>query len=103
MGRWLARWRTRWRTWDQRLLWVGAVDLLAALIVTSDLLARHHSAARIAGTVLVAVTLMLAVSIPEVFRMRRLRQAANRDPGPAPGTAKASLNGSGPHPGRMNT
>ncbi len=92
-----------WRTWDQRLLWVGAVDLLAALIVTSDLLTRHHSPARIAGTVLVAVALMLVVSVPEIFRLRRLRQTASQDPGPSAGTPSASLNGSGPHPGRMRT
>ncbi|MGO9780365.1 MAG: hypothetical protein ACLPKE_31020 [Streptosporangiaceae bacterium] len=97
MGQWLAR----WRTWDQRLLWLGAVDVLAALIVTNDLLTRHHSPARISGTVAVAVAVMLAITVPEIVRMRRLRHAATRGSGPSAGTASASLNGSRPHPGHL--
>jgi hypothetical protein len=97
VGQWLAR----WRTWDQRLLWLGAVDLLAALIVTNDLLTRHHSPARIVETVLGAVALVLAITVPEIVRMRRLQHAATRGSGPSAGPARASLNGSRPDPGHL--
>jgi hypothetical protein len=78
VGQWLAR----WRTWDPRLLWVGLVDVVAAVAVIRVLLSRHHSAVVIALTVLVAVALLSLISVPEVNRVRRRQAAAREHPSP---------------------
>jgi hypothetical protein len=59
----------RWRTWDPRLVWLGAVDVVCTLWLIYFLLSGHHHAVVQVWAVL-AWTVVVP-GIPAIVKMRR--------------------------------
>ena len=61
-----------WRTWDFRLLWLGAVDVVCTLLLIGFLLTGHHHL-----VVRVLAVLAWAVVVPRDVRAGNRQDAAS--------------------------
>jgi len=64
-----------WRTWDFRLLWLGAVDVVCTLLLIGFLLTGHHHLVVRVLAVLAWAVVVPGMSAPAIAKMRRQRHA----------------------------
>jgi hypothetical protein len=60
-----------WRTWDQRLLWLGAVNVACTLWLIDFLLTGHHHLVVRVWAVLAWAVVVLGISAPAIAKIRR--------------------------------
>jgi hypothetical protein len=66
-----------WRTWDFRLLWLGAVDVVCTLCLIDFLLTGHHHLVVRVWAMLAWAVIVPGISAPAIVKMRRRQHVSD--------------------------